>query len=74
MTLAQLFRLYCRVAIIAFPLIAASHLLRHRPFGYALTEAALWSAISALVFVVFQYRQARRGKACAMCVPTEPLA
>ncbi|MCC8363788.1 hypothetical protein LK996_11965 [Lysobacter sp. A6] len=69
MTIEHLFRLYCRVAIVAFPLIAASHLVRHRPLGHALTEAAQWSAISALVFVVFQYRQARRGKVCAMCEP-----
>jgi hypothetical protein len=67
MTLRKLFRLYCLVAIVAFPVIAAAHLLRHRPMGDAVTEAALWSAISALVFVVAQYRRARRGEACALC-------
>ena len=67
MTLRKLFRLYCLVAIVAFPVIAAAHLLRHRPMGYAVTEAALWSAITALVFVVAQYRKSKRGESCALC-------
>ena len=70
MTVRNLVRLYFLSAIIAFPLISASHLLRDRPFGFAVTHAALWSAISALVFVTAHYLKARRGASCVLCVAT----
>ena len=55
---------------IAFTVIAASHLVRGRGVDYAVAQAAIWSAISALVFTVGRYFQARRGQHCAICKDT----
>lgn len=54
----------------AFLIIAMAHLLRGRGWDYALTEAALWSAITAAVFMAARWYQARRGQHCAVCKDT----
>lgn len=55
---------------IAFTVIAASHLVRGQGAVYAVTESAIWSAISAVVFTVGRYFQARRGQQCVICRDT----
>ena len=65
-------RWYLAVVAIAFPVLAAAHLLRDRPLDYALREAALWSAITAAVYVASRLYNARRGQHCALCVEAPP--
>jgi hypothetical protein len=55
---------------IAFAVIAASHLVRGRGIEYAVTQGAIWSVISATIFTVGRYFQARRGQHCAICRDT----
>lgn len=55
---------------VAFVVISASHLVRGRSLEYAATEGGLWSAISAAVFTVGRFFQARRGQHCAICRDT----
>jgi hypothetical protein len=56
--------------VIAFAVIAASHLLRGRGVEYAVTQGSIWSVISAVIFTVGRYFQARRGQHCAICRDT----
>lgn len=54
---------------VAFPVIFASHLLRQRPVAHAVSEALIWGAITAFVFMAAKIRNARRGRRCALCEP-----
>lgn len=54
----------------AFALIAASHVIRGRGIEYALTEALLWSTLTAAVFTGARIAQSRRGQHCAVCRDT----
>jgi hypothetical protein len=56
--------------VVAFAVIATSHLVRGRGLNHAVTEAAIWSVLSAAVFTVGRYFQARRGQHCAICRDT----
>lgn len=63
-------RRFLQVLAIAFAVIAASHLARGRGVEYATIQGAIWSVISAVVFTVGRYFQARRGQHCAICRDT----
>jgi hypothetical protein len=63
-------RRFFAVLAIAFAVIAASHLVRGRGIDYAVTQAGTWSVISAIIFTVGRYFQARRGQHCALCRDT----
>lgn len=63
-------RRFARVFAGAFALIVASHLLRGRGLAHALTEAALWATLSAIVFTGARLVQSRRGQHCAVCRDT----
>ena len=63
-------RRFLVVLALAFAVICTAHLLRGRGFEYSVTQAAIWSAISALVFTVARFFQARRGQHCAICNDT----
>lgn len=58
------------VVAIAFAVIFAAHWLRGRGLEYAATHAAVWGVVSALVFTVARFYQARRGQHCALCKDT----
>ena len=55
---------------LAFAVIFTAQLLKGRDLEYSVTQAALWSVISSLVFTVARYFQARRGQHCAICKDT----
>lgn len=58
------------VLAIAFGVIFAAQWLKGRGVEYAATQAAVWSVVSALVFTVARFFQARRGQHCAICRDT----
>ena len=60
-------RWFATTFTIAFLVIASAHLLRSRPLAYALSEALLWSAISAAIYTATRLYHQRRGTACAAC-------
>lgn len=63
-------RRFVFVLVVAFAVIFAAQWLRGRGLEYAATHALLWSVVSALVFTVARYFQARRGQHCALCKDT----
>ena len=63
-------RRFAQVFAGAFVLISAAHLLRGRPAVPAAAQAGTWAAVSAGVFTVSRYFQARRGQRCAICRDT----
>lgn len=63
-------RRYLTVFALAFVMIAASHLFRGRSLEHAVSEALLWSIITATVFTVARLYQSRRGQYCAVCRDT----
>lgn len=60
-------RRFLIVYLIGFAVIAASHLLRGRPMDQALTEAAMWGALAAAIFVAEAIYRFRKAAACALC-------
>lgn len=54
----------------AFVIIGVVQLLKGHDVAYSVTQAAIWSTISALVFTVGRFFQARRGQHCAICKDT----
>jgi len=61
---------FLTVLALAFAVICAAQLLKGRGLEYSVTQAAIWSLISSLVFTVARYFQARRGQHCAICKDT----
>ena len=61
---------FLTVLALAFAVICAAQLLKGRGLEYSVTQAAIWSFISSLVFTVARYFQARRGQHCAICKDT----
>jgi hypothetical protein len=62
-------RRFLLVLIGAFVIIALAHLLRGRGVSYAGTQAAIWSVITATVFLIADIYKARKGQQCAVCEP-----
>jgi len=58
------------VLAIAFAIIAIGQLLKGRDAGVATLQAAIWASISATIFTVARFFQARRGVHCAICKDT----
>lgn len=54
----------------AFVVICAVQWLKTQDLPHAATHAGLWSVITAAVFTVGRYFQARRGQHCALCQDT----
>jgi len=54
----------------AFVVIYAAQLLRGHTLPYSIEQAAFWAAISATVFTVGRFFQARQGRHCAICKDT----
>ncbi len=54
----------------AFAVICLAQLLKGHDLAYAATQGATWGAISATVFTVARFFQARRGQQCAICKDT----
>ena len=73
MPLSLWIRRYVSVLVGAFVVIAAAQLLQGHARQDALADAALWAAVSATVFTVARYLQARRGQHCDLCRDTPEL-
>ncbi len=54
----------------AFVVIAAAHLMKGHDLAFSAMQAAIWSAISATLFTVGRFFQARRSQHCALCKDT----
>ncbi|NDK39746.1 hypothetical protein DT603_12925 [Pseudoxanthomonas gei] len=54
----------------AFLVICAAQLLRGHALPDAALQGAIWGAISATVFTVSRFLQARQGRHCAVCKDT----
>lgn len=54
----------------AFALICMAQLMKGHDVAYSVTQGAIWGAVSALVFTVARFFQARRGQHCAICKDT----
>ncbi|WP_028104293.1 hypothetical protein [Pseudoduganella violaceinigra] len=54
----------------AFAIICAAQMLKGHDFEYSAMQGAIWAVISAAVFTLARYRQARRGQHCALCKDT----
>ena len=63
-------RRYFVVAGAAFVLLVAVGLLKGREFDRVVTESLLWGLVTSAVFTAVRYRNARKGKACALCRDT----
>lgn len=58
------------VLAIAFAIICAAQYAKSHDLAYAVTQGAIWSLLSAFVFTIARYFQARRGQHCAICRDT----
>lgn len=58
------------VLVGAFVIIGVGQFLKRHDVAFAATQAAIWSTLSALVFTVARFFQARRGQHCAICKDT----
>ena len=63
-------RRFHAVLIGAFVIIFAAQWLKGHALVYSATQAAIWSTVSASVFTVSRFFQARRGQHCAICRDT----
>lgn len=54
----------------AFAIICAAQLARGHDVGYSATQGVIWGLISASVFTIARFRQARKGQHCALCRDT----
>jgi hypothetical protein len=60
-------RRFLLVALTMFVIIGGAQLLKGRPPMYSLEQGLIWSLISATIFTVSRFYQARRGQHCALC-------
>lgn len=61
---------FCTVVAIVFAILLVAGLLRGRPVATVLADSLLWALVSATIFTVSRYYQARKGIACALCRDT----
>ena len=54
----------------AFAIICIAQLLKGHGVAYSVTQAAIWGTVSAFIFAVARFFQARQGKHCAICKDT----
>ena len=57
----------------AFAVITVAQWLKGHALDYALTQGAVWGLVSASIFTVARFFQARRGQHCALCKDTPEL-
>lgn len=60
-------RRFIAVAAALFFIIGAVQMLKGHLIGEAALQGLIWSVISATVFTVSRFFQARRGQHCALC-------
>lgn len=58
------------VLVGAFVIIGAAQMLKGHDLSYSVTQAAIWGAITAIVFTLGRLYQSRRGQHCAICKDT----
>ena len=61
---------FITVLVGAFAIISTAQLLKGHDLAYSVTQGATWGAISATVFTVARFFQARQGRHCAICKDT----
>jgi hypothetical protein len=54
----------------AFAIISVAQALQGHTIEYSATQGAIWGAAGATIFTVARFRQARRGRHCALCRDT----
>lgn len=54
----------------AFAVICTAQLAKGHHLAYAALQGAIWGTLSASVFTVARFFQARRGQHCAICKDT----
>ncbi|MBD3668966.1 MAG: hypothetical protein HUJ16_13445 [Kangiella sp.] len=54
----------------AFIVIAGAQYLKNNDLSYALLQGAIWAPITATLFTVSRFFQAKRGQHCALCKDT----
>lgn len=67
-------RRFLTVLIFAFVIIGGVEILKGHSLAHAATHGAIWAAISASIFTVARFFQARRGQHCALCNDTPETA
>lgn len=67
-------RRFLTVWLSAFVIIGGVQLLKGHLLTYAATQGAIWASISATIFTVARFFQARRGQQCALCNDTPEMA
>lgn len=61
---------FLTVLVGAFIAIAAFQLVKGHDLSFSMKHGAIWGGISATVFTVARYFQARRKQHCAICKDT----
>lgn len=61
---------FLTVLVGAFAIICVVQLLKGHAVAYSATQAGIWGTLSALVFIVVRFFQARRGQHCTICRDT----
>jgi len=70
MSFAFWIRRFLTVLIGAFVVIFLAQQLRGHDLAYAAVQASIWAPLSAAIFTVARFFQARRGQHCALCKDT----
>ena len=63
-------RRFFSVLVGAFLVIGAAQMLRGHDLPYSAAQGVIWGSISATVFTVARFFQARQGRHCAICRDT----
>ncbi len=63
-------RRWFTVLLGTFAVIGLAQAVKGHTWIYALREAVIWAPITATVFAVGRFLQARRGQHCALCQDT----
>jgi len=63
-------RRFLTVLIGAFVVIFLAQQLRGHDPAYAAVQASIWAPLSAVIFTITRFFQARRGQHCALCKDT----
>ena len=67
-------RRFLTVLLSAFIIIGGVQLLKGHSLTYAATQGAIWASLSATIFTVGRFFQARRGQHCVICNDTPEMA
>ena len=54
----------------AFVILSIVQAMKGHDLAYATSHGAIWGALSAAVFTIARFFQARRGQHCAICMDT----